>query len=94
MFGRNVGRLRDRLDSVGVDAGRACEAIMVAQGLAGIFFAKQPALSQDRHHLFSENVEPAGQPGRHDVEAVGGTVLEPGLDVVRDLFRRSGNLPR
>ena len=36
---------------------------------------------------------PPGQPGRHDVEAIGCTVLEPSLDVVGDLFRRSGNHP-
>lgn len=30
---------------------------------------------------------------RHDVEAVGRAILEPGLDVVGDLFRRTGDHP-
>ena len=69
------------------------QAVVVAQGLAGVVLAEQAALAQDRHHLLGENVEAAGQPGRHDVEAVGGAVLEPGLDIVRDLLRRSGDHP-
>jgi len=44
---------------------------------------EKAALAQDRHDLLGEDVESAGQKGRHDVEAVGGAVLEPGLDVAR-----------
>ena len=36
---------------------------------------------------------PPGSAGRHDVEAVGGAALEPGLDLVGDLLRRAGDRP-
>src|SRR5207302_4616565 len=93
MSRRSVSRLRDRLDIVGIDAGRSRQAVVIAQGLAGVLLAEQAALAQDRHHLFGENVESARQPGRHNVEAVGRAVLEPGLEVVRDLFRRPSDHP-
>ena len=64
---------------------------MVTQRVALIIFAEQPTLFEDRHDPVDEVVEPAIQPWRHDIEAIGRTLTEPGLYPVRHLFRRSGN---
>lgn len=62
---------------------------MVAQSRADVVVTQQAAFAQDRDDLLREDIEATGQPGWHDVEAVGRTVLEPGLDVVGNPFRRS-----
>lgn len=64
---------------------------MIAQRIALIIFAEQPTLFEDRHNPVDEVVEPAIQPWRHDVEAIGRTLTERGLYPVRHLLRRSGN---
>jgi hypothetical protein len=86
-------RSRDRLDGTGEDARGPIQPVVLAQRSARVFVAEQPALTQGRHHLLGKHVEAARQPGRHDVEAVGRTILEPRLDIVRDFFRRAGNYP-
>ncbi|OWK21494.1 hypothetical protein AJ88_24090 [Mesorhizobium amorphae CCBAU 01583] len=53
-----------------------------------IVVPEKSAPAQDRHHLLGEYVEPALQIGRHDIETVRGTIVEPFLDVVSDLFGR------
>ena len=62
---------------------------MLAQGGAGIFGAEQPAPLQQRDQLRAEHVEHRRQQRRHDVEAVGGAVLEPVLDQIGDLLGRA-----
>ena len=57
--------------------GRAWQSKMVAQCASGIFISEQAALLQDRHHVFDEVVEGAGEPWRHDIESVGGSGREP-----------------
>lgn len=63
---------------------------MVPQRCPVIVVPEKSALAQDRHHLLGEYVEPALQIRRHDIEAVGGTIVEPFLDLVGDLFGRPG----
>jgi hypothetical protein len=69
------------------------QTVMIAQRLAGVFGAEQPALAQYWNDLLGEQVESARQPRRHDIESVRSSVFEPSLDVVGDLFRRSGDHP-
>src|ERR1700755_2006224 len=83
----------DRLSWMSEDACGPAQPVVLAQRFAGIVVAEQATLTQDRYDLLGEDVEAARQPGRHHVEAVGRAILEPGLDVIRDLFRRSGDHP-
>jgi hypothetical protein len=63
---------------------------MLAQHLARVGGAEQPAPLQQRDHLGAEHVEHRRQDRRHDVEAVGGAIAEPVLDQIGDLLRRAG----
>ena len=49
---------------------------MLAQRGARVLLAEQPAPAQFGQHQFDEIVEPAGQPRRHHVEAIGGFTLD------------------
>ena len=66
---------------------------MLAQGRAGVLGAEQAASLQFGHDVVDEVVEPAGQVRRHDVEAVGGALVEPVLDLVGDLLGGAGEDP-
>lgn len=56
--------------------------------------AKLPTLlAQDPDDLLGEEIEAAGQPRRHDVEAVCRAVIEAGLDVIGNRVRRTGDHP-
>ena len=82
----SADRARRRvLDRVPVDV--RAQAEVLAQGRPLVLAPEQPAVLQDRHDVVDEDVEPARQVRRHDVEAVGGALLEPGLDLVGDLGR-------
>ncbi len=63
---------------------------MGAQRPAGIVGAEQPAPLEDRHHLVDEGGEAVRGNRRHDVEAVGGALLDPAFDMVGDRFRGAG----
>ncbi len=69
------------------------QPVVIAQVVPAYSVAEQAALAQDRHDVLGEQVEPAGQPGRHHVEAIGGAILEPGLDIVGDLSGGAGDHP-
>jgi len=56
-----------------------------AQRVALIRSAKQPARLEDRHDLRNKLVEGPGKVGRHDIEAVGCTLMEPGFQHVGHL---------
>ena len=64
---------------------------MSAEGPGRVFGPEQAAGLKDGNNLVGESLEAAGQPGRHDVEPVGGPVFEPELDLVGHLQRRSGH---
>ncbi len=49
--------------------------------------AEHSTTLQDRHDLVDEDLERAGQVGRHDVETVRGAYLEPCDDAIGDVFR-------
>ena len=66
------------------------EAVVLAQGGAGVLGAEQAAPLQFGHDEVDEVVEPARQGRRHDVEAVRGAAGEPVLQLVGDLVRRAG----
>ena len=72
---------------------RPRQAEMVAQRRAVVLAAEQAALLQDRHHEIDEIVEAFGEVGRHDVEAIGGALLEPVLQRVGDRLRRAAQHP-
>ena len=62
---------------------------MIAQRRAFVLPAEQAAFLQQRHHFAVEFLQPAGEEGRHDVEAVGGAVFEPFLHAVGHVFCRA-----
>jgi hypothetical protein len=66
---------------------------VLPQGLAGVLGAEQPAPAEDRDHVIGECLEAGGQRGGHHVEAIGGALVEPVLDGVRDLLRGAGEGP-
>src|SRR5690606_41770534 len=62
---------------------------ILAQGRALVLGAEDAALLQPRHDLPGEGLEATGLVGHLQGEPVGGTVLEPVLQTVRDLVRGS-----
>ena len=60
---------------------------MITQRVALIILTEEASLFEDRHHLVHEEIKPAIQPWRHDIESVGSTLAKPGLYPVRYLFR-------
>ncbi|CAB3958132.1 hypothetical protein LMG7053_05550 [Achromobacter ruhlandii] len=65
---------------------------MLAQGRTVVFRAEQAAAAQFRQRQLDEVIQPAGQPRRHDVEAVGAVLLEPLLQLVGHALRRADHL--
>lgn len=67
---------------------------MFTKRRAGVVVPEQAALTQDRYDLLGEAIEAAGQPRRHDVEAVRGAVVEPDLDTRQSAGRQSTSATR
>src|SRR5215813_3126050 len=63
---------------------RPRQAEVLAQGLALVLAAEDAAALQLGHHPVDEIIEPAGQIGEHDREAVGAAGLQPLLHFVGD----------
>src|SRR5689334_16743796 len=66
---------------------------MLAQSAAFIVRAEQAAPLQFWHDQGAEGVELAGEPGRHDVEAVGRAAFEARLQFIGYLRRRADDPP-
>ena len=66
---------------------------MTPQGGFRVFGPEDPTRLQNRHDPVDEHLEPSGQIGRHDVEAVRGALVEPFGQLVRDLLRCPGKCP-
>ena len=78
----------------GVLAGRAARARSARAACCRSYSVRNsPRSLQDRDHVVDERVEARRQQRRHDVEAVGGAVLEPLLDLVGDLLGRADDDP-
>src|SRR5215510_15836099 len=88
--GKDDGRLRVLQRGLREGALRPCKPIMLAQRLALVRCTEKSAPLQYRYHLRAEHVQHRRQQWRHDVEAVGGAVLEPVFDQIGDLLGRSG----
>ena len=69
---------------------RARDAVVVAQGVAGVLGAEQAALAQDRDNFLDERLQPGRQGGRHHVEPVGRRRSRPLLHGVRYPLGRAG----
>jgi len=72
---------------------RLFQAEMLAQGAAFVLCAEQAAPLQFRHDKRGEGIELARKIGWHHVEAVGRAALEPCLEFVGDLRRRTDDPP-
>ena len=68
---------------------RPWQAEILSQRLALIFAPKDSALLQFRNHAIDEVVEPGGQIGEHDIEAVAAFRDEPLLHLIGDGLRRA-----
>ena len=68
---------------------RLGQAEVFTERHAFILLAEETPVLQFRNHEIDEVLERARQPGRHHVEAVGGTTGEPLLDPVGDLLGRA-----
>src|ERR1700722_2474424 len=75
-----------------VPAARAGQPEVVAQRRAGVLMPEDPALAQQGHHVIDEQLEPGREVVSAQVEPVGGPLVEPVLDGVRDLLRRADDL--
>ena len=62
---------------------------MTAQRLALICATENASLLKNRHDTLRKGFETIGQNVRHQIEAIGGAVFEPVLDVIGDLLRRA-----
>ncbi len=62
---------------------------MLPQRLPGVFSAEQSASTQQRHQLGDEHFQHRRQHRRHQVKSVAGAIVEPVLEQIGDLLRRS-----
>src|SRR5690606_27564425 len=65
--------------------------IVAAEGAALVLVPEQAPELELRYDVVDEVGQAAGQDRGHDVEAVGGSALEPFLDLVGDLLRCAGH---
>src|SRR6202012_3715506 len=69
-------------------ARRPLEPVVLAQRRPLLLAAEEAALLEDRDDLVAKDLELVGDRRRHVVEAVGGAVHKPGLEVVGHLLGR------
>jgi len=51
---------------------RSRQTVVISQGPSGVLVAKEPASTENRHHVLDEQFETGRQQWRHDIESVGG----------------------
>ena len=67
---------------------RKGQAQIFAQGLAFIFAPEEAALLFWNHQIH-EILQSIGEEGRHDVEAIGGVLFKPFLEIIGDVSGRT-----